>query len=87
MRIQVNLDAVQNVKRYIETVQKNLYNNHVMFTHEVEQNLVQWKDDNVMKFLAIYGNATSQLQSLLNELSKVSDFCDEIIRMIIEYNS
>lgn len=87
MRIQVNLTAVQNVKKYIQTVQTNLYNNHTLFTQEVEKNLMQWNDANVVKFLNIYKNATNQLEFLLNEMNRISEFCDEIIRMIVEYNS
>lgn len=87
MRVKVTLEAVQNVKRYIQNVQKNLYNNHIMFSNEVEQNLTEWNDDNVHKFLSIYANASNQLQVLLNQLNNISDFCDDIIRMIIEYNS
>lgn len=87
MYINVSLQAVHAAQDTVREAKTLLMTNHGNFASDMESALSNWNDANVMKFVSVFGEMTGELNSLLNRLNAIDEFCGEVERMIIAYNS
>lgn len=87
MYINVSLQAVHAAQDTVRAAKALLLANHGNFTTDMESALANWNDANVLKFIGVFGEMTGELNSLLMRLNAIDEFCGEVERMIIAYNS
>lgn len=86
MYINVNLQAVRAVERIVESARAMLITNYNHFSSDVQNNLAEWNDANVQKFLQLFASMTGNLQEVIIRLNGIENFCREVERLIIAYN-
>lgn len=87
MFINVSLQAVHAAQDTVREAKSLLISNHGSFASDMDGALANWNDANVMKFVSVFGEMTNELNSLLMSLNAIEEFCVEVERMIIAYNS
>ncbi len=85
MNINVSKESVMTAKQIVQQTQQVLAQNHAMLVSDIEQNLMEWKDANVTKFLANFQNMTQDVAEVLGRLQAIDDFCTEVYNWLCLY--
>ncbi|MGN0771508.1 MAG: hypothetical protein ACI4MI_02860 [Christensenellales bacterium] len=85
MNIRVSKESVLNARQIVQQTQQALVQNHSVLVSEVEQNLQEWNDANVTKFLANFQNVTQDMSEIIIRLNAIDSFCIEVYNWLCLY--
>lgn len=86
MYINVNLQAVRAVEKIVDSARAMLITNYNHFSVDLQNNIAEWNDANVQKFLQQFAAMTVNLQEVIIRLNGIENFCREVEKLIIAYN-
>lgn len=85
MNVNISKEAVLRARGIVQETMQALVNNHNYLNGDINDNLSQWQDANVVKFLQVYESMTQDLGEIVSRMSAVDNFCAEIFNWLSMY--